>query len=110
MTQERARQWPLGAIRVAVIVAGILIVAFGWFDMTRDMRNDERMERARLEAHALTQARAAGEATQVTVDSLDHVLHIARSALQHTPEHVDALARITLDTWRPGFEIGRAHV
>ncbi|HQZ03371.1 MAG TPA: diguanylate cyclase [Thauera sp.] len=103
MTQERARQWPLGAIRVAVIVAGILIVAFGWFDMTRDMRNDERMERARLEAHALTQARAAGEATQVTVDSLDHVLHIARSALQHTPEHVDALARITLDTWRPGF-------
>ena len=66
MTQERARQWPLGAIRVAVIVAGILIVAFGWFDMTRDMRNDERMERARLEAHALTQARAAGAKAWLT--------------------------------------------
>lgn len=52
VVQPPAIQWPLNAIRLAIVLVSLLALAFGWGDMLRSAKEAEAAAVARASAQA----------------------------------------------------------
>ena len=94
--QPPAIQWPLNAIRLAIVVVSLLTLVFGWADMLRNAGQAEvvALERARLQARA--QARTVGELVQATLNGFDLALKSVRTVVGDGPDAIDRQAQLAL--------------
>lgn len=83
----------LRVVRAAVLLGALATLAFGWFDTRYSIQSYEEstLERAKLQARL--KARAASEAIQATVGSIDFVLKSAREAINDGPQAFEHFAR-----------------
>ena len=100
-----AIQWPLNAIRLAIVAASLLTLAFGWIDLLRNARHVEAVavEQARLQARV--QARTVGELVQATLDGIDVTLKAVRAVAHDGPGTIDRQVRLALQGMSPDFMI-----
>lgn len=98
-----AIQWPLNAIRLAIVAASLLTLAFGWIDLLRNARHLEAVavEQARLQARV--QARTVGEFVQATLDGIDVTLKAVRAVAHDGPGAIDRQVRLALQGMSPDF-------
>ncbi len=94
--QPPSIQWPLNAIRLAIVVASLITLVFGWVDMLRNASEAEAavLERARLQARA--QARTVGEVVQATLNGFDLALKSVRAVAGEGPAAIDRQAQLAL--------------
>lgn len=94
--QPPSIQWPLNAIRLAIVVASLITLVFGWGDMLRNASEAEAavLERARLQARA--QARTVGEVVQATLNGFDLALKSVRAVAGEGPAAIDRQAQLAL--------------
>lgn len=94
--QPPAVQWPLNAIRLAIIVVSLVALVFGWVDMFRNASTAEAavLERARLQAR--TQARTVGELVQAMLNGFDLALKSVRAVAVEGPAAIDRQGQLAL--------------
>lgn len=83
----------LGLVRLAVLLGALAALTFGWMDTRNAIRSYESatLERAALQSRI--NARAASEAMQATLNSIDFILKSAREAIADDTEPFEHFAR-----------------
>ena len=96
VVQPPAIQWPLNAIRLAIVLVSLLALAFGWGDMLRSAKEAEAaaVEHAREEARI--RARAVGELVQATLNGFDFALRSVRAVVADGPAAIERHVQLAL--------------
>lgn len=94
--QPPAIQWPLNAIRFAILVVSLFALAFGWDDLIADADNAEvvALERARVKARS--QARTVGAVVHATLNGFDLALKSVRAVAYGGRDTIERQAQLAL--------------